>query len=124
MSNKYVYNAIQQKDLTSIEKLIFIILSSRADQKGQCFPLVSTIAKDANCSTRTVHRALRCLESKGKVKSKANYIGNEKRVANTYTVRMTQCRKTSDTMADITRTINKGYKRQYVTGTSLSSIAG
>jgi|TARA_R110000822_G_scaffold22789_9_gene71025 DNA-binding transcriptional regulator YhcF (GntR family) len=127
MSSKYVFNAIKCKNLTAIEKLIYICLSSRADEKGICYPSVATIAKDAICSSRTVHRSLRELERKKYIKSKPNYINGDKtakRTSNIYTVCMTELHPTTDTMADKTKQYKQVLRGHYVTGTNLSSIAG
>ncbi|MCM1167540.1 MAG: helix-turn-helix domain-containing protein [Lachnospiraceae bacterium] len=47
-------------------------LRDRADEKGSCFPAVSTIAADLKMSKSTVKRALGDLE-------KAHYIRHERR---------------------------------------------
>jgi DNA-binding transcriptional regulator YhcF (GntR family) len=124
MSSKYLFYALKNNDLTSIEKLIYICLSNRADENGKCFPSVSTIAQDANCSDRTVHRALKVLIEKKLVRSKPNYVGKNKRTSNTYTLVMTSVHPTPDTMAEKTIQYKQVLPRQYVTGTSLGSIAG
>jgi len=124
MATKYVFEAIKTDGLTSIEKLILICLSSRADEKGVCFPSVATISRDANCSSRTVHRALRVLEKIGKIKSKANFIGVNKRTSNVYTVCMSKLHPSPDTMAEKTKQYKQVLKGHYVTGSSLSAIAG
>ena len=46
-------------------KLVLISLADRANDHGQCWPAISTIADDCHCSRRTVERALTYLEEKG-----------------------------------------------------------
>jgi hypothetical protein len=49
--------------------LVLIALADHADDNGRgCWPAVTTIAKRARCSPRTVHRMLRELEAQGLVR--------------------------------------------------------
>lgn len=45
-----------------MQKLILLKLADNADQKGLCWPSLSTIATDCGCSVRTVSRAISSFE--------------------------------------------------------------
>lgn len=45
-------------DLSPMQKLILLKLADNADQKGLCWPSLSSIATDCGCSVRTVSRAI------------------------------------------------------------------
>lgn len=45
-----------------MSKLVLIALADRADDAGKCYPKISTLAEDCECSTRTIERALARLE--------------------------------------------------------------
>ena len=49
------------------ETLILVVLADHADDDGECFPKVETIAERARCTPRSVQRALRKFEGDGAV---------------------------------------------------------
>ena len=49
------------------ETLILVVLADHADDDGECFPKVETIAERARCTPRSVQRALRKFEEDGLV---------------------------------------------------------
>lgn len=53
--------------MPSAEKLVLIYLADRANDAGETWPAVSTIAKATGCSIRTVHRSLTALKKGGHI---------------------------------------------------------
>ena len=68
LNNKEIYST----NLPHRAIAVYMYLRDRADEKGACFPAVSTIAADLKVSKSTVKRALGDLE-------KAHYIRHERR---------------------------------------------
>lgn len=52
---------------------VYIYLSDRANQEGQCWPAVPTIAREIKLSEATVRRAIRDLRKAGLVETKQRY---------------------------------------------------
>lgn len=66
------YDSIYHSDLPPRAVNVYRYLKERANKLGQCFPSISTIAKDLHISDSTVKRALNDLE-------KASFIKRENR---------------------------------------------
>ncbi|GBD22997.1 hypothetical protein HRbin29_00647 [bacterium HR29] len=54
-------------DLTANQRLVLVALLRFADERGECFPAVATLASRTGLSERTVQRTLRELEKLGLV---------------------------------------------------------
>ena len=65
MSTAALFKAIKADVGNQGQKLVLIVLADVANEKGECWPSHKYIAKKAECSVRTVIRALNELESKG-----------------------------------------------------------
>ena len=68
LNNKEIYST----NLPHRAIAVYMYLRDRADEKGSCFPAVSTIAADLKMSKSTVKRALSDLE-------KAKFLCHERR---------------------------------------------
>ena len=58
---------IRDSDLGTYELLVFIALLNRADKRGEAWPSLPTLQRDARASKDSVLRALRALEERGLV---------------------------------------------------------
>ena len=65
-------NFLYQSDLPHRAVSVYVYLDDRANKDGECWPSISTIAKELKLSQSTVRRALRDLR-------KANLIETEQR---------------------------------------------
>lgn len=52
---------------------VYIYLADRANQEGQCWPAVPTIAREIKLSEATVRRAIRDLRKAGLVETEQRY---------------------------------------------------
>ena len=52
---------------------VYIYLSDRANQNGECWPAIPTIAKELKLSQSTVRRALRDLRKAGLLETEQRY---------------------------------------------------
>lgn len=59
---------IDNLELSTYEKMIYIVLVRHLDDESTCFPKRSTIAKEAGCSEATVKRTINSLEEKKLIK--------------------------------------------------------
>lgn len=85
MSYKAMDWAFEQECGDAMAKLVLITLAKHADDKGQCFPSASRIAKLANTTRRTVHRKLNELKEAGLITAQNR--GKEgKKTSNIYTM--------------------------------------
>ena len=74
-------------DVTWMEKLVYVALSSRANARNQCWPSIATIAKDASMSESSAKRALEALRDDRKVLSwRPDPNGKPGRTVNIYTL--------------------------------------
>lgn len=64
-SMQTVKEVLHDRTLTIHEKMVMICLAQHADENGQCFPSVRTIATLCSISRPTAIKALRSLEQKG-----------------------------------------------------------
>ncbi|MGI0120105.1 DnaT-like ssDNA-binding domain-containing protein [Zooshikella sp. RANM57] len=70
--------------LTPTTKLVLLVLAYQADDEGVCWPSMSTIARRASCSIRTVRRHIRLLEEMQLLTSKSRGRSNGSRSSNEY----------------------------------------
>jgi len=79
--------AWQIEGLDPTQKLVLLKLADNANETDYvAFPSISTIAKQAGCSPRTVQRHLANLEQKGLIRRKNQYAGNGRQKVNLYYV--------------------------------------
>lgn len=57
--------ALYDSRLDAPAKLVLMVLGSRTNKDGACWPAVETVAREASLSVRTVKRALQMLEESG-----------------------------------------------------------
>ena len=69
-------------------KLVLMVLADYADESGECFPFVSTIAERAEQSVATVHRRLRELEAAGLIERVEQYTRQGARTRNLFRLLM------------------------------------
>ena len=60
-----VPKGIYERNLSSKAVCVFVYLCDKANQHGECYPAVSTIAGDLHISKSTAFRAIKELESAG-----------------------------------------------------------
>ena len=79
--------ALLKSDLSTYERMVYVVLCSYASREGECFPSLETVASGSGCSVRQVQRALRGLEEKGIIRCLANFRpGDMRQTANVYTI--------------------------------------
>ena len=71
-------------ELSSKAKIVLLYLHDRANQKGESWYAVNTIAKDLRLSRSSVKRAMNELIQRGKVKKRARYRENGGNTSNMY----------------------------------------
>jgi DNA-binding transcriptional regulator YhcF (GntR family) len=76
------------QDIPGSEKLILLALANRVDGDGDCWPSMSTIAKDAGVSRATVMRVVTKLEDQGLV-SLERRTSSHGKSSHVYTLNMT-----------------------------------
>ena len=69
MSNQAINRAIDC-DLRGSVKSVLIVLANRANKDGECFPSLSTIARDAGIARSTAQEAIKKLEGLGLIKKR------------------------------------------------------
>ncbi len=67
------FNTIFQMDLPHRAVAVYCYLYERANEKGECWPAIPTIAKDIKLSVQTVRRAVRDLERKHLITTEQRY---------------------------------------------------
>lgn len=60
-----VPKGIYERNLSSKAVCVFVYLCDKANQNGECYPAVRTVANDLHMSKSTVFRALKELEDAG-----------------------------------------------------------
>lgn len=84
------FDSIYHSDLPPRAVNVYRYLKDRANKQGQCFPSVSTIAKDLHISDSTVKRALNDLERTGFIKRENRFRTYNKKTygktSNLYTI--------------------------------------
>jgi len=69
---------IDNLQLTTYEKMIYIVLVRHTNEDSNCFPSMSTISKKAGCSVATVKRTVKSLEDKSLIKKVTRRIEGKK----------------------------------------------
>lgn len=77
---------IRDAPLDNAEKLLFIALLNRANDRGESWPSLATLATDTGLSQSTVQRRLRKLEETGLLTKKGRVNECGKQVSNVYQV--------------------------------------
>ena len=67
---------IYQKELPHRAVTVYVYLADRTNKQGECWPAISTIARDLKLSPSTVRRALRDLRKAGVIESEQRYRDN------------------------------------------------
>ena len=52
------FTEIYAKELPHRAKAVYMYLKDRSNKEGQCYPAISTVAKELQLSRRTVERAI------------------------------------------------------------------
>ena len=81
------FDSIYAADLPHRAIMVYMYLKDRSGSKGNCWPAISTIAKDLNLSRSTVKRALVELETAGFIEKENRYRDNGGRTSNLYKVK-------------------------------------
>jgi len=104
VSTQYLFTAAEitletGPQISTIEKMVLIVLANRADLKGHCYPSYETIAKESICSVRTACRAIKSLCDKGLVVKYNNFKSTGYQTSNRYSLRYDVMTGGTDTMA-------------------------
>ena len=67
------FDFLYKMDLQHRAVTVYIYLADRANQEGQCWPAVPTIAREIKLSEATVRRAIRDLRKAGLVETEQRY---------------------------------------------------
>ena len=67
------YKEIYQANLPHRAVTVYMYLRDRADPDNQCYPAMSTIARELHLSRRTVQRAVGDLEKAGYIKTEQRW---------------------------------------------------
>ena len=67
---------IYQKELPHRAVTVYVYLADRSNRQSECWPAISTIARDLKLSPSTVRRALRDLRKAGVIESEQRYRDN------------------------------------------------
>ena len=70
------FNPIFRMDLPHRAVAVYLYLYERANEKGECWPAMSTIAKELKLSKSTVKRAIADLKKVGVITTKQRYRDN------------------------------------------------
>lgn len=87
MSTKYLFTAFEAKTGHPLTKLILLNLCDRANDEGKSWPSINRIAKDCECSRRSVINQLNKLVEMGILK-KVRRSANNRNIPNIYTVQL------------------------------------
>ena len=74
--NQMEKHNIYQKELPHRAVTVYVYLADRTNRQGECWPAISTIARDLKLSPSTVRRALRDLRKAGVIESEQRYRDN------------------------------------------------
>lgn len=80
----YFSTVYQRHDLSPRAKAVYMYLLDRANNKGECWPAIPTIARELSLSRSTVQRALKELERHGLVSRSERWRENGGRSSNLY----------------------------------------
>lgn len=68
MGHKAILKVAKHSKAAGADLALLLILASRAnDSRGECWPSVSTLAKECNCTRRSLQKTLRRLEQQGEI---------------------------------------------------------
>ena len=67
---------IYRQELPHRAVAVYVYLADRTNRQGECWPAISTIARDLKLSPSTVRRALSDLRKAGLLKSEQRYRDN------------------------------------------------
>jgi predicted transcriptional regulator len=79
-------NTILELDLSTYEKLVYIVLCSHARKDGLCYPSVKKIAAEASCSRAKVFEALKILEERGIITRRTQVFEGRGQTSNLYEI--------------------------------------
>lgn len=94
-SGQWLFLACKVKTGDPMSKLVLIALADRADDKGQCWPAISTIADDCECSESTVKRSLNKLEKQGHI-ARINRANDGMKTSNLYRITLDRSERPYD----------------------------
>lgn len=83
MSNRAITWAFDQ-DLPTIDKFVLVVLADYADEASTCFPGQGLIARRTGSSVSTIHRALKRLETSGRITREQRWRADGKRSSDRY----------------------------------------
>lgn len=86
----YFESIYSDENLPHRAKAVYMYLKDRANQQGQCWPGIKTIARELQLSVSTVKRALNDLEQHGYLEKTARLRSNGGTTSNLYTVKQAQ----------------------------------
>lgn len=80
-----IYNICANTDTIACT-IYIILLSHMNNDTGNCYPSLNTLAKECNCSKKTVQNKINMLEEKGYIKHNSGTLGKEngQNLANSY----------------------------------------
>lgn len=67
------YRKIYQMDLPHRAVAVYCYLYERANEKGECWPAIPTIAEEIKLSQQTVRRGIRDLEKSGCIRTEQRF---------------------------------------------------
>ena len=77
---------LPKEQLTTHDKLVYVVLCGHAGRNGGAFPNAATLAEEASCSTRQVFRALSVLEKRGLVVRSTQILPGRGQICNLYEI--------------------------------------
>ena len=80
------HKEIYSENLPHRAVAVYMYLCSRADKNGMCFPAIKRIASDLSLSATTIKRALKDLETAGKIRKEKRFRENGGKSSNKYFV--------------------------------------
>lgn len=81
------FSQIYISDLPTRAITVYMYLKDRAGMKGQCYPSISTIARELKLSRSTVQRAITDLSKAGFISREKRYRENGAKSSTLYTLR-------------------------------------
>ena len=73
--------AVKQKAGNATAKCLLLAIANYADEEGRCWPSQSQLAKDCECSERTIGRIISDMEKRGILKRERRHRGNGSRTS-------------------------------------------
>ncbi|GFH94035.1 hypothetical protein IMSAGC003_00565 [Lachnospiraceae bacterium] len=81
------FTEIYAKELPHRAKAVYMYLKDRSNKEGQCYPAISTVAKELQLSRRTVERAIDDLVRAGLVTKEQRWRENGGRSSLLFTLK-------------------------------------